>query len=410
MKQFSKLVKESKEQVEVQDGALNYISASDLKKYLEVCDKFLTPDAKFVVNWLIENNTNYVHELGSGNENALVAFYNKGIPSNEKYKELYKHIGKLLKEGLLMQIPTFQTKEQFDNILANKISLDEVALDLTTERGRNAIVRKYEPLYHKIINDFKGKSSLPYDELYAVALEGVANALNDYGKKSQTMQDAEDAGETFDDEQLKKYKTQTFQQFLAWRVRYAILTAIEKESHTVRIPKSQQREMKKRDGFIARNNTISGDAKAGDGEDGNKTLFDVIGGVERAGRSIDMEEAEKLRDQILKAVKDNFKEKEYEVFMNQLKDNDDPTKLSGKEEAEKYGYNSPASITAIKTKIKQWLRTNPKVKEMVYDYYELFHENKHEDEYYEKDPTEPVHLGMALLHEYTSGVNNIDGK
>ena len=35
--------------------------------------------------------------------------------------------------------------------------------------------------------------------------------------------------------------------------------------------------------------------------------------------------------------KDNFKEKEYEVFMNQLKDDDDPTKLSGKEEAEKYG-------------------------------------------------------------------------
>ena len=36
--------------------------------------------------------------------------------SNEKYKELYKHIGKLLKEGLLMQIPTFQTKEQFDKM------------------------------------------------------------------------------------------------------------------------------------------------------------------------------------------------------------------------------------------------------------------------------------------------------
>ena len=123
-----------------------------------MCDKFLTPDAKFVVNWLIENNTNYVHELGSGNENALVAFYNKGIPSNEKYKELYKHIGKLVKDGLLMQIPTFQTKEQFDNILAKKISLDEVALDLTTERGRNTIVRKYEPLYHKIINDFKGNN------------------------------------------------------------------------------------------------------------------------------------------------------------------------------------------------------------------------------------------------------------
>jgi hypothetical protein len=412
MRKFSKAFNESKQQFEVQDEALNYISSNELQKYLEVCDKFLTQPAKYVINWLIDNNSNYIHDLGQNEKNALIAFYNKGVPTEEKYKELYKNIGLLIKDGLYMQIPVFQTREQFDDILNKKVSLDEIAIDLTTERGRNAIVRKYEALYHKIIKTFVGKSSLPYDELYSVALEGVANAINDYGKKSKTQQEAEENNDVIaNDEELSKRKTQTFQQFLAWRVRYAILTAIEQESHLVRIPKSQQREMKQRDGYIARSNSVSGDTKiGGSDEEGGKTLFDIIGGVERPGRSIDMEEADKLRDKIIQAVKNNFKEKEFEVFMNQLKDNDDPTKLSGKAEAEKFGYNSPASITAIKTKIKQWLRTNPKVKDLVWDYYELFHENKHEDEYYERDISEPVHLGVALMSERNSGVNNVDGK
>ena len=40
----------------------------------------------------------------------------------------------------------FQTPEQFEAILSKQVSPDEVIIDLSSERGRNEVAKKYEAL------------------------------------------------------------------------------------------------------------------------------------------------------------------------------------------------------------------------------------------------------------------------
>jgi DNA-directed RNA polymerase specialized sigma subunit len=139
-----------------------------LEKYLEITDKFISDEAKYVVKYLIDNNDTYMSELSSdddNDENVLASFYNNGVPKQENLKDLYKNIGVLNKRGRLMEIPVFQTKDQFDAIITKTEAPDAIILDLETEAGRNEVAKKYLPLIRKMANQYFGKANLSYDEL-----------------------------------------------------------------------------------------------------------------------------------------------------------------------------------------------------------------------------------------------------
>ena len=93
MKKFKK-TKKGKTGLDIQPDTINYISADDLKTYLSVAGKFISDDAKEVINWLIVNNETYLHDLdpSMSADNALAAFYDKGIPTKDDLKELYKAV------------------------------------------------------------------------------------------------------------------------------------------------------------------------------------------------------------------------------------------------------------------------------------------------------------------------------
>ena len=59
-------------------------------------------------------------------KDALANFYNGPAPKDEKLKEVYKCIGKLNKTNRLLEIPMFQTDEQFEGIINKKVSPDEI--------------------------------------------------------------------------------------------------------------------------------------------------------------------------------------------------------------------------------------------------------------------------------------------
>ena len=70
----------SKVKFEIQDDTINYISAAELKKYLDVAGKFLSEETKEIVNWLIVNNDSYISDLSNDeDENALAGFYKAGV-------------------------------------------------------------------------------------------------------------------------------------------------------------------------------------------------------------------------------------------------------------------------------------------------------------------------------------------
>ena len=375
MKTLSQLKESRQQALDIQEDSMNYINVAELKKYLELTDKFISDDAKYVIDWLIEHNGTYVKDFGG--ENALASFYERGIPKDAAYKKLYAAIGRLNKSGRLIEIPVFQNKEQFEGILNKEISPDEILLDLNTEKGRNAVAKKYDPLVWKIARSYIGKSSFTLQELYTIGLEGLVWAMNSYGKKSKKMQKKEEAtGEELVD--MKKYKAYTFLSFAAHNISFSILEAIKNESHIVRIPVSQQQKERNETGRNTVSNSISGDQTIGRDSDGNgKSLFDYMDDGEKGGKSIDDEDIAKIWDEIYSILDKKFDERTMDIFYS-------ANGLRGRKEVKKKDlaakYNTAQSnITALLNKVKFFIINDKKVKGLFTDVLELMGESRQEE-------------------------------
>lgn len=387
-------IKESQSVLEIQENSVNHLTKQQIEKYLVIADKFISSEAKYVCKWLIDNNSDYVKRFSKGGDNALVDFFNAGVPNEKSLLELYDSIKKLNKIDRLLEIPVFLTKEQFDGIVKKEISPDEILLDLTSERGRNEIAKKYTPLVHKIAKTWVGKAALTYDELVSAGFEGLLNAMNTYGKKSNKQaKKEEESGVEFD---MSKVKSYTFLSYASQMIRNRILGDVQ-DSKLVRIPLSAQRKEKEEQGFIAKSNTVSGDQQMGRNKDGEgQTLFDIIGGMENPGLNVDRQEIDKLWKQICKALEDKFGEKTMDIFYNYFGWGG-RKQLSGKEMAAKYGYKSPASITTEVVKVINFIKKDPQMYRMFVDIYELVREHREEvDEYEDTTYDEPVFVSELL--------------
>lgn len=374
MKKFSQILIKEAKQINAQKDALGIISTARLEKYLKIADKFITDEAKFVVKFMITHE-DWIKEMKkNGSTNPIVDFFNAGMPKDQSMAEFYKTISKLNKMKSLLEIPTFMTNEQFEGILSKSISPDEVFLDFNTESGRNEIAKKYTPLVHKIARSWIGKSAFDYDQLVSYAYEGLIWAINGYGKKSKKQQKREERGE--EELDLTSYREYTFLSFASQMMRNCILDAIKKDSRLVRIPISQQNKEREENGMIAKSNSVSGDQPMGNGKDGEgQSLFDIVGGIENPGIQIDKGELDKLWDQILKKLEEKFGPKTMDIFLNHFGFGDKEP-LSGKDMAAKYGYKSPASITAEVMKVVNFIKKDKTMFARFTDIYELMREHR----------------------------------
>jgi DNA-directed RNA polymerase specialized sigma subunit len=378
MKTLVQLVKEAKEKLEIQEGSINKISKEKLEEYLKIAKKFLSEDAKNIINWLI-NHPNYTKELANGNaENALATFYNNGTPKIQEFKELYKWISNVVKSNRILEIPVFQTKEQFDSILNKSVSPDEIIIDLSSERGRNELAKKYDPLVWKIAREFNGKSEFSLEELHAIGAAGFVDAMNTYGKKTNKSEASE--------EQVKGF---TFTSWASWRIRIWILENIKDQGHLVRIPRSVQAKERQETGRNTKSNSISVETPVGKDKDGNsKTLLDKIGDYERAGKSLEEVDNEKLWKAIHKKLQSKFDDKTLDVFYSWFGLNG-AKKLSGKELMDKYGFKNQANITAIKNKVLAYMTHDKQMFNALKELYEFTNECRANNDLEDRD-YEPV--------------------
>ena len=387
MKKFTQFIAEAKQKLEIQDESINKISPEKLEKYLEIAKKFLSEEAKNIVNYLIDH-PKYVEELAGPNaENALATFYNNGIPKTPALKELYSWVGKVVKANRLLEIPVFQTEEQFEAILDKKVSPDEIILDLSTERGRNEIAKKYDALVWKVARDFIGVSNFDLEELHAIGLEGLVDAMNTYGKKSAKSEAS--------DEKVKGY---TFLSWASYRIRIYILENIKDKGHLVRIPRSQQSKERKEKGHNTKTNHISVETPVGKDKDGNtKTLLDKVGDFERAGKSLEEEDNQRLWKAIDKRLREKFDEKTIDIFYSWfgLYGHE---KLTGKELMKKYGFKNQSNINAITYKVMAYMKTDDRMLDALKELYEFTTERRHDDDVEDRD-NEPVRIAGLKIHE-----------
>lgn len=370
MKKFSVL--EGAKKLEIQSNSINYINSADLQKYLTIANKFLSPEAKAVVEYLIQHNNDYISTLGSDlDENALVAFYNGPIPKDPDLKELYKNVGKVIKSGRILEIPVFQTKEQFESIINKKESPDAIIMDLESESGRSMVAKKYEPMVHKICRQYLGKSNLDYDSLLSAGYMGLTYAMNNYGKKTDYNK--------VDDEKISQY---SFTQYAAYMIRAMILDDIKNLSRTVRIPISQQSKEKEATGRNTKNNSISGDEVIGTGSEGNsKTLFDTISGYEDGGKDANDKDIATLWSALFKHLESKFDKKTMDIWYATTGLNGHQ-KEKGIDLAKKY-HILPSNVNYYNFKVNSYIQNNPKIMNMLKELHEMTQESleskSHED-------------------------------
>lgn len=385
MKKLSEFVVEAKS-LDIQDNVMNFISAAKLKQYLNIADKFISQEAKEIINWLIVNNATYMKEIGS-----LQDFYSKGKPKDSKLQELYKWIGVLNKSHRLMEVPVFQSEEQFNGILKKEISPDEILLDLKSTKGRNAVAKKYTPLVWKIARGFNGKSSFSLDDLFAFGMEGLTWAMNSYGKSSEETQKKKgknkEGEETAEDmkKELEKRKSFTFLSFASYMIRIAILENIKNSSHLVRIPVSIQNKERKETGRNTKQTSVSGEAPIGGDEDG-KGIFGKIDSKEDADASLDQQDISKLWKMIVKMLEKKFSEKQLDIFysMNGLFGHE---KLKGKEIMKKYSLKNPSEISNSNWKVLNYIQTTPELKKAFAELYSLYKECLNDEDRRNADPS-----------------------
>ena len=451
MKKFSEFVNEStdKKKIKLKDKPVNYLSEDELKKYLEIADNFLSDEAKDVCNWLIDNNDYYKKNI-----NSLLDFFNSGSPSQKELKKLYSNINKVNDTGRVKEIPVFMTKKEFEDVVNKKIPADLAIMDFETEAGRNEIAKRYIPLVHKIANSWVGKTALTRDELFEAGMHGLADAMKDYGQPSKK---AKKNNKEID---IEKYTSYTFLQLAAQRIRIVILETIKDESHLVRIPRSKQAEEKEKKGYNTKSNSVSGDTPMGSKDGGiGKSLFDLVGDVENPTIEMDKREVNSLWDQIMNELTKKFGYKTMDIFKNHFgfnldryeevpydyvkeypkieyyrndKSGDDNSKfvkvdrdyienhkdeqyytfrakkLSGKEMAARYNYNSASSITSEVTKVLNYIRKDSKIFKKFQDINFLTKEVKHDEDEYMNDG-EPVYEASRRREFSMYGTNNIDG-
>ena len=364
--------------INVGNNTINYISSADLKKYLELANKVLSPNTKYVIQYLIDHNNTYISELESNEDNVLAGFYNNGR-ANASDKDLWDNIYAVVKSGRYREIPVFFTEEEFNHILKKERPAEYFILSLDTEAGRNNTAKQYQPLVMKIAHQFNGKSNMGFEDLVQEGNKGLHYAMQQYGLPKRAKKD-----ENGNDQDVTKL---TFGQYAAWIIRNFILDGIKELSHLVKIPVSQQRKEKAETGKNTRSYSISGDKTLKHGDDGNKSLFDFIGQVDDASANLDQEDIQKSWNKAFELIEKNFDKKTMDIFYA-ARGLNGHKKVSNKDLAKKYKC-APSQITYFCNKVVNFILTNKQVKNLLTNVYELMKEcqndierNTHEGPYY----------------------------
>lgn len=227
-------------------------------------------------------------------------------------EQLFLLLKKIDKAGNLRLIPIMMSKNEREDLEAGRKAMDDVTMDLETERGRNAVAKLYMPLVISIANKFVGKCAFDRGELISCGTEGLVKAINTYRKPENN--DIEELEiDDADKKEGTKMKGLTFRQYAGWCIRNQILSDINKYSRTVRI-NSYQYDKMKASGDMSASFIASIDQMGGDDENGNTTdRIPELGEGPSVLRPDTSKEDENLKE-LCKIIDEHFPMKKASIF------------------------------------------------------------------------------------------------
>jgi RNA polymerase sigma factor (sigma-70 family) len=297
-----------------------------------------------------------VRQMASATKTEQKRFTDEFSMDAKDAEQLFFLLKKIDKAGNLRLIPIMMSKSEREDLEAGRKAMDDVTMDLESERGRNAVAKTYLPLVMSIASKFVGKCAFDRGELISCGTEGLMKAINTYRKPENNEIDNLEIDDT-DKKEGTKMKGLTFRQYAGWCIRNQILSDINKYSRTVRINSYQYDKMKEAGdmsaSFIASIDQMSGGSEEG----GNTDRIPELGEDPSVFRPDTSKEESNLKE-LYKIIDEHFPMRKASVFyrifgLNGYK------MVSARTIASEMGITE-IRVSQIKKEIILYLKTNKK--------------------------------------------------
>jgi len=293
-------------------------------------------------------------------------------------------------------LPMKMSKAERAELEAGKLAMDDLTMDLDSERGRAAVVKQYGQLVYKIVNQFIGKENLDKAELISAGFEGLTKAINTYKKPVQ----ANDVEDKEDREGAEKARTTSFKQYASYMIRYSILSEIYNNSRTIRMSYNDRRNAytkgetthltKSLDGIMGKDDDYAQDHQASLG------VTDKISATEQ------QEKWNRLFDELGK----HFSKRDVIVFLKYFGLGGEKQE-KGKDIAAEFNM-TPAMVTHIVTKkIIPFMKSNEELMDILSDLLDVYSESlmannmyKSSEEMYEVLLNDDVYLMLEEVNRW----------
>lgn len=335
------------------------LTRGEVEEYLKKVK--LPKEIKLVVSFMLNNNIldkESTDILVRGNRAQLGALVTKfGVELNDLLG-----IQKLIKtkpENVRL-IPTLQYPEEFEGLLSGTRTIEDITIDLTTEKGRDKVAKTFMGLVIAIANKYRDSSGLDWNGLVSAGMMGLTNAMRDYRTPDYYV-NLSGADET----EAKKYKKLSFRQYAGWRIKQQILNDINEYSRTVRITQYEYNKNVASGNTRGNFNSISIDGFSKDDEDRGLAVDRLIGASTDYGeRNHELSDTMRLLRRI---IEKKFSQRDCMIFYKVfgLFGYED---MKQKEIAKELNV-TPALINIITKKIISFLQSAPNAKELLQELY-----------------------------------------
>lgn len=321
---------------------------SEITNYINKVNKHIPNNVRDVIfltkkyNLLKAEEIDEIRNASKSSLKKLSIKYNIPEDSILELWELLKDIKKNIR-----MLPQYQSAMEREMIELGKLSMDDLTIDLTTNAGRNAAAKMYSPLVVKIVNQYIGKSRLTKQELMSAALQGLTDAMNDWGKNGENKV--------------------AFKTYAGFRIKQQILNDINAYSH----------DLSGTNWYSNQQNIDNLDALSLDkmmsGEDNIE--LDHIGalGVEDKDMS-NIESEDKNWQHIFKLIEGQFKQRDIDIFYRYFGLNGYKREKS-KDIAKSYGMSEGNIRNSVINKIISFLKKDKQALKILSDIQQTYNES-----------------------------------
>jgi DNA-directed RNA polymerase specialized sigma subunit len=317
------------------------LSPEDITTYLDAVKKSIpeqVADTIYLTAKYGLTSQKDVDDVRNANKSQLNKLAFKHKMSEVEIEDLWDAL-KSLKSNLRL-LPQYQTASERSAFMNGKLLMSDITIDLDSSSGRNACAKQYMPMVHKIVNTYVGQSRLSKPELMSAALQGFADAMNDWRKNG--------------DDSAVPFKT-----YAAYRVKQQILNDINTHSYSV---KTNWYGVKKMGSSMLNALSLDGMPKDEDGEFKQDRLK-FLGN----DPNYNLTPAEQDNwDELFKIIENTFKQRDIDIFYRYfgLKGHN---KEKGKDIAKSLGISPQLVVNVVKEVVLKTLKKNPKAMEILTD-------------------------------------------